>query len=198
MRTTAAVTVLAMAAGGLLVGACAGDDDAGDAAPASTATTTTPTIEPTRELPDELPAPGTGVVVLGQGEVMAVTISPCTIDASAQPEGEVPAELLSLTAEGETAAGVEANVDVRRFRSLGASPTVTDTITVVEGDPDDPERALVAQRFEVDGLVTDLRDPEADDPLLRIAGSTVDGGGVFAPPGETTGLVEGRLRAVCP
>lgn len=158
----------------------------------------TSTVESVAEIPDFPSEPGTAVVVIGGDEAATLEITSCAIDTSAQPDGQVPAELLSLTAAGVTADGVEVQLDVRRFRSLGASPTVTDTITVVEGDPEAPDRALVAQRFEIDGLVTDLRDADADDPLLRITGSVVEGGGVFALPGETTGVVEGRLRAVCP
>ena len=194
-----AVVVIAVTASGLLAGAC-GDDDVDDGAVSSTstiATTTQPIVEPAPSMPDVQPESGTGVVVIGGGEAVTLEVVGCTIDASAQPEGQVPAELVSATAGGTTASGAELLVEVRRFRSLGASPTVTDTVTLVEGDPEAPDRALVAQRFEVDGLVTDLRDPDADDPLLRVSGSTIEGSGVFAPPGDTVGSVEARLRVVC-
>lgn len=194
MRTMVAATVTAMTASGLLVGACGGD---GAVSSTAITTTTQSIVEPAPEIPDFLPEPGTGVVVIGGGEAVTLEITDCTIDASAQPEGQVPAELVSATASGTTADGAELLVEVRRFRSLGASPTVTDTVTLVEGDPEAPDRALVAQRFEVDGLVTDLRDPDADDPLLRVSGPTIDGGGVFAAPGDTSGSVEARLRVVC-
>ena len=199
MRTMVAATVLAACVGAVLTG-CGSGSEPDDAASGAQPTTTSvaPSIEPTGELPDFLPDPGSGVLVLGRAEAVTLEVTACSIDPAAAPDGQVPAELLSLTASGTTADGVAVTLDVSRFRSLGASPTVTDTVTVVEGDPGQPDRALVAQRFEVAGQVTDLRDVDADDPLLRITGSSVEGGGVFAPPGETTGSVEGRLRVVCP
>ena len=49
-------------------------------------------------------------------------------------------------------------LSVRRYRSQGASPTITDTIRVTQGPVDTPTAVHEAQRFEVDGLVTDPRD----------------------------------------
>lgn len=198
----APVALAGVLAGGMLVAGC-GDDDGGSAA-----STTAPGV--TDVAPDgpealasadvDAPAAGEVRVVLGRSVDTVLTVSSCTLDPGAEPDGEIPAELVALRASGTTDDGSPVNLDLRRFRSAGASTTITDTVTVAVGDPEGPDLALVAQRFEVDGVVTDGRDPDADDPLVRTSGETVEARGVFAPPGafvDDGGLVEGLVVARC-
>ena len=79
-------------------------------------------------------------------------------------------------------------------------PTITDTVRVVQGPADAPTSVLEAQRFEVDGLVTDPREPEASAPLLRITEAGIEATALFAVPGsfaEDGGLVEGAVSIAC-
>lgn len=183
----------------LLLAGCGSDDDAGSAA--STTPTTSapaPTLGP---VPDIGTGPDAALLFLADVDGMIdLQITSCVVDLAAEPDGQVPAELLGVAAVGETEDGTTVNLDVRRFRSVGASPTITDTITIAFGDPDAPERALVAQRFEVDGLVSDIRDPDADAPLLVVGPGGFEGRGLFAAPGadvEDGGAVEGVVRGTC-
>ncbi len=195
---------------GLSTVACGGGDDAsptaadGPIATGSDDATPTPPVT-LGAVPDIGAAPGTAFVFLpdesGILTQLRLDVDTCVIDPDAQADGEVPAELLAASASGTTEGGTGVDVDVRRFRSVGASPTITDTVTIVFGDPDAPDRALVAQRFEVDGLVSDLRDPAADDPLLVVGPSGFEGRGLFGPPGggiDAPELVEGAVRVACP
>lgn len=189
---------LAVVLGG--VAGCSGDDgpDSPDSGP-STSTSPDTAVQPIGAAP-AVPEPGTLSLVIGTDLRAELTIDACTVDAGAEPTGEVPAELVAVRASGTTAGGAPVNLDLRRFRSQGASATITDTVTVVVGDPEEPDVALVAQRFEVDGVVTDPRDPDADDPLVRVREGQIEAGGVFAPPGafaDDGGLVEGGLVARC-
>lgn len=190
----------------LVVAACGGSDDAGTSAPLTSGGPPAETVPPATlgPVPDIGTGPGSALVFLPDGAggttQLALDVDACTITPDATPDGEVPAELLGAAASGATDDGTEVRLDVRRFRSQGASPTITDTVTIVFGDPDAPERALVAQRFEVDGLVSDLRDPTAGDPLLVVGPGGFEGRGVFGPPGsdvEADDLVEGVVRAAC-
>lgn len=188
-----------------LLAAC-GDDggNGGDDASTGTDSTTTSVVAPPATLGPVIDigtGPDAALLFLADVDGMIdLEITECTIDLDAQPEGQVPAELLGVSATGETDDGTTVSLDVRRFRSVGASPTITDTVTIAFGDPDAPERALVAQRFEVDGLVSDIRDPDADDPLLVVGSGGFEGRGLFAAPGadaEDGGAVEGVVRGTC-
>lgn len=185
--------------------AACGDDDGGGGDGGGAAVTSSTTSGETAPEPlavGDLEAPEAGAVRLALGADLDITmdVAVCTLDLDAQPDGQVPATLVSIEAAGATDAGVPVAVDVKRFRSAGAATTITDTITVLEGTEEVPVRVLVAQRFEVGGLVTDGRDPDARDPLLRITQGTVVARGVFAPPGAFAGepgAVEGALTATC-
>lgn len=192
-RTVTALLVVVVS-----LGAC-GDDDDGSA---SSTTVASAPIETVGTVAPEAPPPGEARLVLGTSIDADLEITSCTVDLDAEPDGQVPATLVAVAASG-TDDGREVNLDLRRFRSAGASTTITDTITVAVGDPDAPEQALVAQRFEVDGVASDPRDPEADDPLVRVQSQSglISARGVFAPPGafaEDGGLVEGIVDANCP
>lgn len=187
------------------VGAC-GDDgsgaDSGDDA-AAISTTTNASIDPAPLTVGELGSPtaGSALVAIGSDGPFTLEVTSCAIDLSAEPEAEVPSTLVAIQASGATADGTPLLLDVKRFRSAGAATTITDTVTLLEGTEEAPVRALVAQRFEVGGQVTDGRDPDADDPLLRIAGGVVSADGVFAPPGAFAGepgAVIGAIAAACP
>ena len=174
----------------------------GDDEPDGGSATSAPAIEPEpAAVPDgDAPADGRARLVLGSSLDLTLVVERCHRDLAAQPDGEVPSEQVTVVARGTGPGGEPVMVDVRRFRSQGASPTITDTVRVVEGPEDAPRRVLEAQRFEVDGLVTDPRDPDADDPLLRVTDREVHARGVFAPPGafaDDGGLVEGVLAISC-
>ncbi len=184
----------------LLVAGCGSDEDAGSGASSTTTTAAAPapTLGP---VPDIGTGPDAALLFLADVPGMIdLEITSCVIDLAAEPDGQVPAELLGVSAIGETEDGTTVNLDVRRFRSVGASPTITDTVTIAFGDPETPERVLVAQRFEVDGLVSDIRDPDADAPLLVVGPGGFEGRGLFAAPGadvEDGGAVEGVVRGTC-
>lgn len=144
--------------------------------------------------------PGEARIVLGASLDVTLVVETCAIDLGARPDGEVPAAQVRVRATGARPDGVPVTVDATRFRSQGAAPTITDTITVLVGTEATPERVVQAQRFEIDGQVTDPRDADADDPLLRIAGQRVEARGLFAPPGsfaDDGGLVEAALAVAC-
>ena len=190
-------------AGVLALAACGGGDGGGP--DASTSSSTSPELsleapEPVsvREL-DE-PAPGRARAVLGSGLDVELVVERCRVDLEALPDGQVPAERISVRATGEAGDGVPVTLEALRLASAGASPTITDTVRVTEGPVDAPTRVLEAQRFEVAGLVTDPRDPDASGPLLTTEGRAVEASGVFAPPGAFAadgGLVAGLVSISC-
>ena len=191
--------VLAVALALLPTGCTGGSGDAGsDDAPTTTADAAQP--EPAAVPTLDAPADGRARLVIGSSLDVTLAVERCHRDLAAEPDGEVPSEQVTVVARGTGPGGEPVMVDVRRFRSQGASPTITDTVRVVEGPEDAPRRVLEAQRFEVDGLVTDPRDPAADDPLLRVTDREVHASGVFAPPGafaDDGGLVGGVLAISC-
>lgn len=189
MRVVVALTIALLG-----LSACGGD---GDEEPASTTA-----ARPADRVPAEplgTPAEGTGRIVVGSLDV-ELSIETCERDDAAVPAGTAPAELVGIRATGSRDDGTSVLVDVRRFRTAGEVPTITDTVTVVEGPEEAPENVLQAQRYEVAGAVSDARDPQADDPLLRLGADAVTGSGVFAPPGafaDDEGLVTGRFAFAC-
>jgi hypothetical protein len=191
-------------AGVLAIAGCSGGDGAGPSA-SSTSSSTSPSLsfdEPQPVVVAELdpPAAGRARVVLGSALDVELAVQRCRVDLGALPEGEVPAERVSVVATGEATDGTSVTLELLRLASAGAAATITDTVRVTEGPADAPTRVLEAQRFEVRGVVTDPRDPEASGPLLTASGPTVEASGVFAPPGAFAadgGLVAGLVAVTC-
>lgn len=188
----------------MLLAACSGGsgDDAASDQPAPTEATVEATVAPPPVPTEQLPVPeaGRARVVLGPTLDTTLAVEECVRDPGAVPEGQVPAEQLVVVARGTRSDGVAVSLDVRRFQSAGAASTITDTVTVVEGTDDAPERVSVAQRFEVGGQVTDPRDPDADDPLLLVREESITASGIFAPPGafaDDGDLLAGRIAISC-
>lgn len=180
----AAPVVVALA---LVVGGCSSGSDAELNAPSSTVkgeTTTAPS------------SPGKGSLVLG-GFPYAFTVTGCQQGPAAdEPAGAQT--LFRLDGSGETFQDEPFTVKVLRFQTeRGATTTVTDTIDVVVTGA--KPRQSQAQRIEVNGQITDLRDPKAAAALLRIDGGHVQAQGTFGPADATaTTRVTGTLDAMCP
>lgn len=182
----------------IALAACSGGETSAPSVPTTTTTTVAP--HPAADVPLAPPERGAGRLVLGSSLDVTLEIETCVRDDAATPEGTAPAELVVVEAAGTRSDGVAVLVEVRRFRTAGELPTITDTVTVVEGDEAAPQRVLQAQRFEVGGQVTDARDPGADDPILRLRADSVSGEAVFGPPGAFAGdegLVTGRFALGC-
>ena len=196
-------TVWAIAGVLVLAGCTAGSGNGSDGPASSTSTSPDVSFEaPQPAVVDDLgaPEPGRARAVLGSVLDVELTVEGCRIDLGAMPDGQVPAERIRVQAAGKRSDGTPVTLEVLRLASAGASPTITDTVRVTEGASDAPDRVLEAQRFEVGGLVTDPRDPEADEPLLVTSGPNVDASGVFAPPGAFAadgGLVAGLVSISC-
>lgn len=186
-RRGAAVGVVAL----LGLAACSsGGGGSGDGAPEPASATTAPTVPAP-------PAPGPsgqGTVVVG-GTARPFEVVECRLEPD-PAEPEAARALLVVTGAGTTSRGDAFTVEVQRFAAtLGETTTYTDTITY-----QDPARILQAQRVEVAGQVTDLRDPAATSPLLRPRADGVSGAGLAGPPGDTAeegGLVGLALDATC-
>ena len=182
----------------LLLAACSdGEDPSAATEDASAPPVTTPEALAVDDV--EPPAEGWARVVVGTELDATLEITTCVRDLAAEPDGQVPSEQLVVEAHG-LADGAPLTLDARRYRSHGASPTITDTVRIVHGPSDAPTSVLEAQRFELDGVVTDPRDPEADDPLFRIGAGRVEVRGIFAAPGAFAsdgGLVEGLVSISC-
>jgi hypothetical protein len=189
----------------------AGCGDDGDGAAEVEAATDAPSVDgatdaadgPRQPLPVpdvEPPAPGAARVVVGGSLDVEPVVESCTLDPAAQPADQVPASQVMVRAAGARPDGVPVVVDISRFRSRRAAATITATITILEGTEATPVRLLQAQRFGVGAEASHPRDPEADDPLLRVAGPRIEARGVFAAPGsfaDAGGLVEGLVSATC-
>jgi hypothetical protein len=197
MRTVWAI------AGVLVLAGCGGGGD-----PSSSAGTSSTSPDLAFEAPQpasvaalDTPTPGMARAVLGAVVDIELEVEGCEVDLDALPDGEVPAERIRVLATGEATDGAPVKLEVLRLASAGASATITDTVRVTEGPDDAPTRVLEAQRFEVKGLVTDPRDPDASGPLLTTTGgSVIEASGVFAPPGAFAadgGLVAGLVAIAC-
>lgn len=180
-----------VAAGLVLVGACASEDGA---APAD-ATATSALAAPSAPPPPAAGEPGTGTVVIG-GTASAFEVTTCRLEPD-PAEPEAARALLTVTGSGTTPRGEAFTVEVRRFATtLGEVTTFTDTISY-----QDPARILQAQRIEVGGQVTDLRDPSATNALLRPRADGVSGAGLAGAPGDDAddeGVVGIAVDATCP
>lgn len=199
MRTIAAFLLLVPC----LLTACGADDEGASPTDPPLTTVDEGAADRVEQLADDEvadAAPGTVRAVLGQTLDATLEIRSCTIDPAAASEDGTPAELVVVDAAGTGEDGRAVELAIRRFRTVGVEATITDTITVVVGDPDSPEVAVVAQRFEVGGRVTDPRDPGQDDPLLTVTGDRIEAQGRFGPPGafaDDGGLLEGVVVARC-
>lgn len=168
----AAVLLLAMACSG-----GGGDDDG-----ASLGETLPPTAVTVPATPAASPS-GTGVVVVG-GTSSSFAVTECELAAPSDGLGTGP--LVHVTGEGSTGSGVPFQVEIERFATGSDVQTFTDAVSYT-----DSARILQAQRFEVAGEVTDLRDPDATNVLLRIRDGGVSAAGLAGPPGAVEGEDEG-------
>lgn len=176
----------------LLLSACTSDDDdAGPAGETATSELAAPSVP-------EAPAatePGTGTIVIGAA-AQPFDVTACDLEPDPE-EPEAARALLVVTGAGSTSRGDAFMVEVQRFATtLGDVTTYTDTITY-----EDPARILQAQRIEVGGQVTDLRDPSASTALLRPRADGVSGAGLAGAPGDDAddeGVVGIAVDATCP
>lgn len=175
----------------LTVAACSGAGEDGAPAVGSTGegggSSTTLAAGDAARLPRS--APGRGAVAFGQ-DVYEFTVSSC-VPTPNDDEPEAARTLFQLDGKG-TARGNAFTISVRRFQTKTTATTFTDTITYR-----DTARVFQAQRVEVDGGVTDPRDPNAATPLLQIDDAHVSASGLFGAPGNDTGAIAGRLDATC-
>lgn len=92
--------------------------------------------------------------------------------------------------------GTGGNISISQKQAdVGAGLTITETITYFKAG-----RVSEAMRFQVGGVWRDLRDPNANTPLLSLQGSELRGAGLFGPPGAAAGdpaLRDGSLIARC-
>jgi hypothetical protein len=144
----------------------------------------------------DIPAPaatGTGVVVVGRtSSSFAVTSCLLTPDPTAPTAARA---MVELAGAGTTASGVPFTIEVQRFATGADVVTFTDTVTYA-----DSGRILQAQRIEVNGEVTDLRDARAATALLRTRADGVSAAGLAGPPGGSAtddGLIGIALDATC-
>ncbi|HEX4866982.1 MAG TPA: hypothetical protein VFV32_05090 [Acidimicrobiales bacterium] len=177
----------------VLVGACSSDggDDGADLAPSGTGAIAAPAV------PNVPPASaaGTGTIVVGP-TTGTFEVTECRLDPDpSQPEAA--RALLVAKGAGTTARGDAYTVEVQRFATtLDDVVTYTDTIAYT-----DAARILQAQRIEVGGQVTDLRDPDASSSLLRPRSGGVSGAGLAGAPGDGAddgGIVGLALDLACP
>lgn len=144
------------------------------------------------DVPDPAPA-GTGVIVVG-GTASSFAVTTCRLE----PDPAAPAgarALVTLSGAGTTGSGVAFTVELQRFATGTGVVTYTDTVTYT-----DSGRILQAQRIEVNGQVTDLRDPKAATPLVRTGAGGVTASGLASAPGDGPddgGLIGLALSATC-
>jgi hypothetical protein len=175
----------------LAVSAGCGDDgadvdDEGLGPPAS------PTPQTAPPAPD-VSEPGTGSVAVG-GAVATFEVTDCRTEADPD-EPEAAQTLVAVTGAGTTDSGVDFTVEIARFATGTDVRTFTDSITY-----SDPARILQAQRIEVAGEVTDLRDEGATSALLTVRPDGVSGRGLAGPPGSTAadeGITGIAVDATC-
>ncbi|MET0728994.1 MAG: hypothetical protein ABWZ76_11925 [Acidimicrobiales bacterium] len=185
-----AVLALALSVA-VLAPACSADDDADDDATlGDTAAPTPPTV------PEALPPSptGTGVVVVG-GSTSSFAVVECRLEPD-PAEPEAARALVSLEGAGTTGSGAAFTVELQRFATgLNDVVTYTDTVTYT-----DSARILQAQRIEVGGQVTDLRDADAASPLVRTRDDGLSAAGLAGAPGDgpdDEGIIGLALDASC-
>jgi hypothetical protein len=137
---------------------------------------------------------GSGTIVVG------ATTSPFTVTAcrlEADPADPPAAQtLVAVVGAGTSASGGPFTVEIRRFATGTDVVTYTDTIAY-----SDSARILQAQRIEVKGQVTDLRDPSARAPLIQARADGVAAAGLAGAPGDLAGdggIIGVALDATCP
>ena len=153
------------------------------------------TAAPTEVTAPAVPAAssaGTGTVVVG-GTASEFSVTECEL----VPADPASPNLLLLTGAGTTQNGVPFQIEVKRFAADSAvAETFTDTISY-----SDTARILQLQRFEVNGEVSDLRDPDARSTLIRVRPDGLSAAGLAGPPGTgaefTEGIVGLGLDATC-
>ena len=176
-----------------LAAACSSGSDGAEAPKAGgdgTASTIERAVVP--DVPGASPA-GTGVIVVG-GATSSFAVTACRLDPdpAAPPAARA---LVTLTGAGTTGSGVAFTIELQRFAAGTSVVTYTDTVTF-----SDPGRILQAQRIEVSGQVTDLRDPTASTPLVRTRPGGVTASGLASAPGDGPddgGLIGLALDATC-
>ncbi len=183
---------VAVAVSAVFAAACAGGDatpppDSGDGrTPSSIAAPAVP------EVPEPA-GPGVGVVVIG-GTTSSFSVRSCRLEPD--PSEPVAARaLVTLDGSGTTAAGVAFTVELQRFATGTEVVTYTDTFTY-----SDSARVLQAQRIELNGQVTDLRDPKARVALVRTRRGGLSASGLASAPGSKVadgGLIGFALDASC-
>ena len=186
-RLVAGAAVLAL----LLLSSACSDDGGDDGSELGVTSSTVPPTAPPE--PSASPA-GTGVVVIGELS-SSFAVTECELAAPA--DGTAEGQLLRLTGNGTRANGVPFSVEVERSVVESDDATAfTDLITYV-----DSARILQAQRSETGGEITDLRDPDARTPLLRVRDDGLSATGIAGPPGTSApkgpGLVGLALDATC-
>jgi hypothetical protein len=189
MGSLRARLVLAAVVTAVGVTACSsGGDDSG----ATLGSTLAPGVPTVPALPPPSAA-GTGVVVVG-GTTSSFAVTSCRLQPDpAEPEGA--RALVALAGAGTTGSGAAFTVELQRFATGTDVVTFTDTVTY-----SDTGRILQAQRIEVNGQVTDLRDPKAASALVRPRSDGVTASGLASGPGEGTddgGLIGLALDATC-
>jgi hypothetical protein len=175
-----------------LVAGCSSGSDGG--APPQTGGGTGSTLE--RPAVPDVPGesrPGTGVIVVG-GTTSSFAVTECQLEPDpAAPTGA--RALVALKGAGTTGSGVAFTVELQRFATGTGVVTYTDTVSYA-----DAGRILQAQRIEVNGQVTDLRDPKAATPLVRTRSGGVTARGLASAPGDGPddgGLIGLALDATC-
>jgi hypothetical protein len=176
-----------------VLGACSGGDGADDASPGTDDTAADEAVEVSAPAPPPRSPAGTGVVVVG-GTSSIFEVTSCRLEPDpSEPEGA--RTLVALAGSGETARGDAFSVEVQRFATGTDVQTFTDTAVYT-----DTARILQAQRIEVGGQVTDLRDPDATSALIRVRGDGLSLSGLASGPGEDAedgGLIGLALDATC-
>ena len=162
-----------------LMGGCADGGSEGDDG-ASLGETAPPTAVTAPDVPPTSPA-GTGVVVIG-GSSSSFAVTECNLE----PQDD-ETTLLLVTGAGTTGSGVPFDIEIQRFAAdSAAAQTFTDTISYT-----DTARILQLQRFEVEGEISDLRDPSARGTLLRVRPDGLSATGLAGPPGTGGKFDEG-------
>jgi hypothetical protein len=172
--------------------ACSDGDD-GSGSPGTTAGGSGPAAAEVPALPTPS-APGTGTVVVG-GTTSSFALTTCELEPDpAAPEGA--RALVLVEGAGTTGSGVAFTIELQRFATGADVVTYTDTVTYA-----DSARILQAQRIEVGGQVTDLRDAKATSSLIRLRADGVTAAGLAGAPGDAAddeGIIGLALDATCP
>ena len=141
----------------------------------------------------EATEPGSGLIAVG-GSTHRFAVTECLLEPNpADPDGA--RALLAMNGAGLTESGVAFTVELQRFATGTKVITYTDSVTF-----SDSGRILQAQRIEVAGEVTDLRDPEASTSLIRSRPGGVSAAGLASAPGDREkdgGLIGIALDASC-